>query len=374
VYGGGADTLIAGRDSRGFAAALQLHPVTQWVGGMPLASAAVGTVAISPTHRKRRLGNALMAAGLRAAFERGDVASSLYPFRTSFYQKLGYGEGGIGYQYQIAPSQLRGSEERAAVEVLESDAQRSEALSYYNAWARTQTGQFERSPRVWSEFVGIHDRGLFGYRGPDGTLQGYAIVTYRVDGARSDRHMEVEELVWSTPRARQGLHGWLASLDDQWERILVRALPGDRLRDWLKDARLRPGSVPMWGYSAPTATLHTGAMFRLLNISAAFDGRSASTDAPMSIAVEVADDQLQENAGAWRLACDGGRTSLTRGGSSAAHATLRTDISTLSRLYLNSISCSSAFAAGLLECDRPEVLPLLDAALRLPEPWTFDRF
>jgi hypothetical protein len=28
----------------------------------------------------------------------------------------------------------------------------------------------------------------------------------------------------------------------------------------------------------------------------------------------------------------------------------------------------------LLDCDRPELLPALDAALALEEPWLFDRF
>jgi hypothetical protein len=54
--------------------------------------------------------------------------------------------------------------------------------------------------------------------------------------------------------------------------------------------------------------------------------------------------------------------------------TLRLGISALSRIYIGVLPPSAAVAAGLAETDRPERLPALDAALRLPEPWTFDRF
>ncbi|HET7321022.1 MAG TPA: sterol carrier protein domain-containing protein, partial [Longimicrobiaceae bacterium] len=57
-----------------------------------------------------------------------------------------------------------------------------------------------------------------------------------------------------------------------------------------------------------------------------------------------------------------------------ADVTLRLGISALSRLFIGSLAPSDAVAAGLAEADRPERLPHLDAALRLPEPWTFDRF
>ncbi len=374
VYGGGAETLVVGLEAGRFVAALQLHAVRQWVAGNRIPMAAVGTVSIAPTHRKRRLAAELMTAALRMARERGDVASALYPFRSSFYKKLGYGQSGEALQYQIAPALLPDSDERYKVELLESAETRSEALSLYAGWASAQTGQLERGQRIWTHLIEQQDRALVGYRGPDGKLEGYALAIYRTDLPREERYLEVDELVWTTPAARRGLYGWMSSLGDQWERILLRALPSHRFGDWIRESRLPLGAAPLWGLWAPGATLMMGTMFRVVDLPSAWSLRASCAGPSLAMNLEVVDEQLPDNAGAWRFVCDGERVSAARSGTTDGSATLRLDISTLSRLFIGSLSATAALSAGLAEIDRPEVLPALDAALALPEPWTFDRF
>ena len=95
-------------------------------------------------------------------------------------------------------------------------------------------------------------------------------------------------------------------------------------------------------------------------------------DASLAVLLHVDDAQLPENGGTWQLSLSDGAASVARGGS--APWSLRLNISTLSRLFVGSLSASQAVEAALLECDRPEQLRALDDALALPEPWTFDRF
>ena len=371
-YGGGAETLYIGESGGRIIAALQLHPLREWIAGEALAVAGVGTVAISPAYRKRGIGAALMTSALRAARERGDAASALYPFRASFYRKLGYGQAGEALQYQIPPSVLADSPERMRVELLESDRALAEALRLYNHWAKRQTGQLERGEPIWQRLCMAADRALAGYRGADGELDGYARVIYRPDLPPQTRYLEVEELVWTTPAARRGLYAWLASLDDQWSQLLVRALPSQRFGDWITEPRLPHGAAPSWGLWAPAATLLMGPMFRLLDVRAAWEQRRIATGPPFALALEVTDAQLPENQARWRLALDAGRVAVER--DREADITLRLDIATLSRLFIGAVPPTAALEAGLLECDRPDRLPLLDAALVLPEPWTYDRF
>jgi predicted acetyltransferase len=375
-YGGGPDTLFVGEDAGRPVAALQLHPLRQWVGGEALSVAGVGSVAISPTHRKRGLGAELMAAALRAAHARGDVASALYPFRTSFYKKLGYGPAGEVLAFQVAPGAIPDSAERLKVTLLESETERAEARALYGSWARGQTGQLERTAGMWREILEPSEspaRSLVGYRAAGGALEGYAAVVYRTNLPRPQRYLEVDEIVWTSMAARRGLYGWLASLGDQWQQILMRALPSQLLGDWILEPRLPFGSAPQWGLWEPAATLLFGPMFRLLNLPAAWGQRRIPDAPPISVGLEVTDGQIQENRGQWRLVLANGLAALDRN-SSKAMATLRLDISTLSRLYIGSLSPSEGMQAQLIECDRPEVLSALDAALDLPEPWMFDRF
>lgn len=371
-YGGGADTLFVGRENGRPVAALQLHLLNQWIAGERLPIAGVATVSIAPTHRQKGLAGDLVTQALRAARERGDLASALYPFRVSFYQKLGYGLAGVAQQYQVAPKFLPDSPERRNVVLLDTDTGRAEALAFYNRWAQQQTGQLERQERLWRELVTMHDRALVGYRTDDGTLEGYALVTYRADLPFKERYLEVEEVVWSSAPARRGLYAWLSSLGDQWPQLALRALPSHRLDSWIREPRLPPGAAPVWGLWAPTATLMTGPMFRLIDLRKTWARRAVQLETPLRVAFDVIDEAIAENNGTLRLTFADGRVQLDS--NTTPDVTLRLTVSTLSRLYIAALTPAEAYDADLLECDRPEKLEQLGAALRLPEPWTFDRF
>jgi predicted acetyltransferase len=376
VYGGGPGTLLIGSDAGRIVAACQVHPLRQWVAGRGLGVTGIGTVAVAPTHRKRRLAAELMVEALRAGRERGDVASALYPFRTSFYQKLGYGAAGIAYQYQIPPHSLPDSDERLLVELIDDDIRRLEVIDLYDRWMRTQNAQLARTERMWLSMCVGTDRALVGYRAANGDLEGYALVVYRGDLPPRDRYLEVDEIVWTSARARIGLYAWLSSLGDQWRQILLRALPSHGAADWIGEPRLPLGTAPSWRLWAPGATVLYGPMFRLLDVRDAWEGRQIAQASTLALTLHVTDDQIAANGGAWRLALDQGRATIegARAPGSGADMNVRLNIATLSRLFVGAVSASAAADARLLECDRPELLPVLDVALALPEPWTFDRF
>jgi predicted acetyltransferase len=372
IYGGGAETLFLGESEGRLIAALQLHPLRQWIGGDLYRVAGIGTVTISPTHRRRGLAAELMTHALRAAYARGDAASALYPFRTAFYAKLGYGVAGSVLQYQVPPQTLPDAPERARVELLDTDGVRAQALELYNRWAPLQTGQLERGDRLWAELCNAPDTALVGYRDEQGKLDGYALVHYRTDLPRGTRFLDVLEVVWLTNDARRGLYAWLASLGDQWEQLMLRALPSHDLGEWISEPRLPPNSAAPWRLWAPAATMLLGLMFRLVNIESAFARRQVNATDPVAMQLEITDGQIPENDGSWLLELSAGRARVRRGGT-APHA-LRMDIATLSRLFIGAISATRAYEAGVLTCDRGAVLRALDRALALPEPWTFDRF
>lgn len=370
VYGGGADTLLIGCDERRIAAACQIHPLRQWIAGEAMPMTGVGTVAISPTHRRQGRAAELVTESLRAGRDRGDIVSALFPFRIAFYHRLGYGLAGEALQYQVPASTLPDSTERHRVELLDTDDLRAEALSLYDRWAATQSGQLARAPRLWWQMTCEPGRALFGYRSHRGELEGYALVIYRTD--TQPRFLEVDELVWTTDLARRGVYAWLGSLDDQWPYILMRALPSERLGDWLREPRLPPAAAPAWRLWSASATLMTGPMFRLLDVRAAFEGRRVQQAPTLAVAIEVTDPMFEENCGSWRIALDAGRAIVERTG--GLDLSLRMDISTLSRIFIGALSPTAALRAGLLECDHTALLGALDSALSLPEPWTFDRF
>jgi len=367
AWGGGAETLLLGVEGERIVAALQAHRQRMLVGGAGLACCGIGTVAIAPTHRRRGAAARLMHAALHEARTRGDVVSALYPFRTSFYGRLGYGVAGIVEQHRITPSHLRDDPLRARVQLLDTDASRTEALALYHSWIRTQNGQMLRPDAVWRDIVIAHDRALFGWRNDAGALEGYAVVAY-IGGA--DRYLDVDEIVWTTRDARLGLYGWLASLADQWPALIMRALPSQRLSDFIEEPRLPRSAAPLWRLWVPAWTQLLGPMYRLLDVAAAFNARTLRND--VDVTFTVSDTVIAENSGTWRLTGTQGTAGFER--STTSHPDVQCDVATLSRLHIGAISATQAHAAGLLQCDDGATLHALDRALALPEPWTFARF
>lgn len=374
VYGDGPEILWVGEDAGRLVASCQLHRIAHWVSGADMPTMGLGTVAIAPTHRQQGLAGRMVATGLRAARDRGDILSSLYPFRASFYGRFGYGLAGDAHQYHVAPTALPSSETRYAVEIMDTAERRAEVAAFYEVWARRQTGQVRRTELAWDELASGADRLLVGFRGTDGLLTGYALATYPTKLPPQERFLSVEELAWSKPEARRGLYGWLASMGDQWRGIALRALPEHRLQDWLREPRLGGGQLPPhWGLWFPSAVLLRGPMFRLLSMEEAWRRRAVPPDVRLTVSVDVSDEELPENAGVWRLRLAEGRVMPERGGGEA-NLRLRMPIRTLGRIFMGSLPPSAALEAGLATGDAGGPLAELDRALHLDGCWTFDRY
>ncbi|MEY4071599.1 MAG: hypothetical protein RL721_2213, partial [Candidatus Eisenbacteria bacterium] len=71
--------------------ALVLYPLHAWVRATRVPLTGIGSVAVSPEHRRRGVGEALVRAALREMRQRGDVLSMLYSFRGDFYRRFGWG-------------------------------------------------------------------------------------------------------------------------------------------------------------------------------------------------------------------------------------------------------------------------------------------
>jgi predicted acetyltransferase len=376
LYGSGPEVLWVGEEGGHVIAACQLHRLHQWVAGAAIPVMGLATVTIAPTHRRRGIAADLVASGLDAARRRGELASALYPFRASFYRKLGYGMAGEVAQFHAPPSAFPASEERSRVEMADTTAAHAELRELYRRWGVTQTGQMARSERVWEHLLATPDRAAAIYRAESGAAEGYALVTYRTDLPPAERFLEVEEIAWLDPAARRGLLAWLGSLGDQWRQVVIRALPAQRLEEALEEPRLPPGGEPGWGLWYPSATLLRGPMFRLLDLQGAWEVRGIATESALTLALDVQDPQLNANAGEWIVRLEGGRAFAGRVGERAgADLTLRLDIETLSRLFIGAISPSAAARAGLaVVFNGADRLAELDRALAIPQPWTFDRF
>lgn len=374
AYGGGADTVWVAELEGDIVAACQLHPLRQWIAGERLAVMGLGSVAISPAHRRRGLATRLVESGLRHARDGGDLASALYPFRIGFYERLGYGLAGVAHQFLLPPEAFPAAEGGPRVTLVSTAAHRAEIRRLYAEWVPSQTGQLERPDALWRDLWEQPDHGAVIARNPQGEAEGYALVRYRTDLPLPDRFLEVDERVCLTPVGNRTLLGWLATLGDQWQRIACRAHPQERLAEQIAEPRLPPGAAPGWRLWFPSATLMRGPMFRLLDVGRAFEKRRVHPGPPLTVECVVTDEQFPENERSWRWAFAEGRAVAQNVGGAPPDIRLGMKVSTLSRIFVGDLSVAAAVDIGAATADSPEHLPALDALLRVPAPWTFDRF
>jgi predicted acetyltransferase len=373
---GGVETLWVGEEDGRPVAVCQLYRKKQWIARRQVPVMGLGAVAIAPTRRRRGLAGQLIRAGFAQSLERGDVATALYPFRVAFYSGLGYGLAGTAHQYHVPPDQFPDDREgRDRLRLVATPGDEAAMRDVYEAGARRDTGQFVRDERSWcNAWPGTPDYAGILYMGDDGKAEGYAIVRYRADLPLTERYLEVEERMWLTPRAQRGIYAYLSSVSDQWREVLYRAHPDELFVEQLSEPRLPQLAEPGWRLWFPSAVVLRGPMFRLLSVPRALEMRSTIKGTDFTLELEVADEQIPENRGPWRLRVEDGRIHVERGTGGACDARISTDVETLSRIYVGAISPGQAVGAERATIDRREALPALNTALRVPRPWTFDRF
>ncbi len=342
------DVRVGERDGH-IVASLVLYPFTAWVRGRRVPLTGVGSVAVSPEHRRQGVGEALMRAALRELRRGGRALSVLYAFRGSYYRKLGYGVVEVVHQLAVAPANLPAFPERRHVRRLRpADRPAVEAL-YAHAAAR---GHFalERSSGWWVRRLWDYPGDWVVYAGAGGRLEGY--LHYEMDTTHGafQLGLTLTEFVATTPAARRGLVGYLASLADQVNEI-HHAAPADNL--WLATLRtaqnLRPGAE--MGVLLDTGGVAHGAMLRVTDVKVALEALPVAPGARGEVVLTVEDAVLPQNALAWRVTARAGRLAVAPAARRAGTPRLTVPADLLGPLIAGTLSPAGAAAAGLIESD-----------------------
>jgi predicted acetyltransferase len=302
-------------------ASLVLYPFTAFVRGQRVPVTGIGSVAVSPEHRRRGVAEALLKSALRDMRQRGDAFSALYPFRDSFYRRLGYGVIEIAQQMAFSPSLLAESDEARRVRrLMLPDRPSVEAL--YERVALQGHFALARRSEWWTQRLWTHAGDWVVYEGRRrGQIEGYLYYEVDSDAGPFKLSVTLTEFVAATPEAHLGLIGYLASLSDQVSEIHHIA-PGDN--GWpllLKTSQnLRP-ALEMSVYH-DTGNAVNGMMLRLNDVRGALEQIPLSMQARGEVALEVDDEVIPQNARSYRLRASEGRLKVTLESARAGRARL----------------------------------------------------
>jgi predicted acetyltransferase len=333
-------------------ASLVLYPLRAWVRGQRVAVAGVGSVAVSPEHRRRGVAGALMRAALQELRQRGTAFSMLYAFRASFYRRLGYGVIEYIHTLAAAPANLPASDESRRVRRLEP-ADRPAVQALYERVASQGHWALERGRAWWSRRLWTYPGDWVVYEGRAGRIEGYLHYQTDTENGPFRLALTLDEFVAGSPAAHRGLTGYLASLADQAVEFQFAA-PADAA--WLavlKTAQnLHPGAeLSMF---LDTGNIQAGALLRITDVRAALDGFPVSAQAHGEVALEVEDGVLPDNAGVWRIAAREGRLHVGAGAARAGArrlSRLTVPAEMLGPLIAGTLSPLRAAEAGLIGSD-----------------------
>ncbi len=346
-------------------AALVLYPLQAWMRGVRVPVTGIGSVGVSPEHRRRGVGEALLRAALRELRTRGDALSLLYAFRADWYAKLGWGLAEVAHLLSVPPTVLPPSDESRRVRKAHVP-DRPKVQELYDRVAREGHFALERRPEWWEKRLWTASGDWVVYEGKRrGDIEGY--LQYEVDSAEGPWKLviTVNEFVAATPAAHRGLWGYLHALREQASEI-VAAVPPDNA--WLAVLGAAQNQRP--GVSVRTlqdsGNLGYGAMLRLVDAKAALEALPVAAGARGEIVLEIADAQLPANARAWRVHARDGRMHVRAESGAPRSAGAR-----LPRL-VTSASVLASIVSGALSPVRAAEVGLVDdvrGAAAVIEPW-----
>jgi len=363
---GGIETVVVAEENGRLAGALKTTPFTQYLGGAALPMMGLAAVGVAPWARRMGVAGAMCREALNRARGRGDVVSALYPFRPSFYHRLGWALVGELHSYRFAPENLADAGDPDV-----HLARPADLRHIYDCYARTairSNGMIRRDPPRWDHLTGSADTHLYVARGA-GSVAGYMVVRYGRSRTGERRPLWVRELVADDVATRSRLFTWISRQRDLWRRVRYDAAPDEHFAHRLIDPRPAGYRPARWLW-AESATVIRGPMLRLVDIERALVMRKAwGSIEPFTFELDYTDSALAFNTGLYTVTFDGSRCTVRRatddmtvrnhvldggdaeadrvaGGHTPPDSRLTVDAATMAQIYAGELSVSAAPALG----------------------------
>ncbi|RIK45981.1 MAG: hypothetical protein DCC58_04610 [Chloroflexi bacterium] len=342
-------------------AALLMEPFGQFFGGRSLRSTGITSVMVDPRARGRGLVSDLLAWTLREQRAAGLPLAMLYPSIISVYRKAGFEFAGATPSYRLPIDSLPAGGDVAAIEPWD-DTQLEEIAACYHAFARSQNGMIERPLHWWNERVvdPVTMRAPYRYLvRRDGAVTGYVIYTQEPEPGFYGYgfSLAVRDMVWLDAHAAQALLAFLAANRPFGSHITWTGPVEEPLAAFLRYEEMQGVDRFLW-------------VARLIDLPAALRARGYPPEVRATVRLQVHDQTLPENAGAWSLEVADGAGSLTR--AQQAGATL--DIGTLASLATGWLPAREAARTGRLHNATPAEIAALEAIFHGPKPWIAESF
>ena len=330
---------------------------------------AVSAVTVSPTHRRRGIGRALLEAELRTAASLNVPVAILTVTEATIYGRYGFGPSVMSADWTIDTTRARwiGPETSGVLSFVEPETMITDGHELVERVRLKTPGQVEFAGLLWERLLGVDGdpesaKSLRVVRWDDdeGELQGFAAYRVVEIGEDFTKHrLDLAYLVSATDEAYAGLWHFLLEMD------LVSTI----------SAPLRTIDEPLlWQVSDPRAIRRHGVRehlwTRILDVPVALSARRYS--APGIFVLDVSDDLgFADGLFLVTVLADGSASvELLEGEAPDDAAAIALTVDDLGALYLGAVSPITLVRAGRITELRPGSAVSLEASFRSPvTPW-----
>ncbi|MCG8570073.1 MAG: GNAT family N-acetyltransferase [Spirochaetes bacterium] len=276
------ETLLAGM----FVKEFQCH---LW--GKLVKMAGIGNVTSSPEGRNQGFISDLFSAAFQYMKENKFAISILYPFKYTFYERLGYGNIGGKTQYQFTPHDLDSFSTTGKLKPNDGSPEMIDHIAEIDeTWIKNYTFgilPLKKSIERNQQFLKIFDQNL--YLAYNENHQPIGYIYYHLNRSQSfSSKLEITRMAWKTPDGFLSLLKFIKSHRDQCSQVEWNTSPAIPFSCFMKEKR-------------PMIQINNNWMARPLNLREILELKLQNNNNKGKIVFSVQDPQIFENSGTYTI-------------------------------------------------------------------------
>ncbi len=242
---------------------MRLHDYTMNLRGAMIPTGGVGAVAVDLLHKREHVCGDLIRFYLDKYRDAGAPMAVLWPFRPDFYRRMGFGYGGVVYEYAVLPDSLPHAGEKSHLCSLTIDDLPA-LTECYNRYFGRLNGLLDETMVTWRHAFEGGQRKFVGYE-ENGELPGFMSFVFEAVPGENwlANYITVGDLFYDTPEMLAEFMTFLHSQRDQARRIKIQSSDRD-LHYLMGDPRDGSGVLVNPG-NHQYARATTGTMYRIVD-------------------------------------------------------------------------------------------------------------
>lgn len=355
------------RDGGGSPSACLLRiPMAQYFGGRSVPMVGIAGVAVAPEVRGSGHGRALLTQCVRELHREGVALSTLYPSTQALYRQVGYEAAGHRATIRVPIARIAGGRAAPgrAVKVLAPDDEPA-LRANYALMARAFPGMLDRSDYIWNRCRDLRGTKYqaFGFFDEHARLTGHVFVHQHREGNRPRHDLLLSDVVFTDEPSGRHILRFLSNYETTGEDVVLYGSPLHPLLSLLPQQRFHVAFKDAW-------------MLRLTHVERALVARGYPLGLDLDVTIDLHDETVPAQSGAWRLRVRDGVGDASRAASSAVGAApprLHCDIRGLAAMYSGLYTPRQAALLGLCRGD-DAAMDQVQAAFAQGTPWMTDFF